>query len=66
LHEPGSIILLRPVTAGALEWLENHIGEGNGYQPMWPTVTIEARYVQPILEGIQQDGFICSFNGELQ
>jgi hypothetical protein len=52
----GSIILLRPVTAGAREWVDTNIGEDNGFQPLWPTVTIEARYVHPILEGIREDG----------
>lgn len=66
LEDHGSIILLRPVTAGARQWIDMYIGERNGYQPLWPTVTIEARYVHPILEGIREDGFICSLNGELR
>jgi hypothetical protein len=27
---------------------------------MWPTVTIERRYVHPILEGIKEDGLVQS------
>ncbi len=66
LEDYGSIILLRPVTDSAREWVDMHIGEDNGYQPLWPTVTIEGRYVHPVLEGIQEDGFVCSLNGEFQ
>jgi hypothetical protein len=47
LRDHGSIILLRPVTEGAREWVDAHIGEDNGYQPMWPTVTIERRLRAP-------------------
>jgi len=53
LEDHGSIILLRPVTAGAREWVDTKIGDDNGHQPLWPTVTIEARYVHPILEGVR-------------
>jgi len=66
LEDHGSIILLRPVSDIARQWVNAHIGGDNGYQPLWPTVTIEARYVHSILEGIQEDGLICSFNGEPQ
>jgi hypothetical protein len=66
LENHGSIVLLRPITAGARQWVDRHIGANNGYQPLWPTVTIEGRYVHPILEGIREDGFICSFNGQPQ
>lgn len=58
LEDHGSIILLRPVTTGAREWVDTYIGEDNGYQPLWPSVTIEGRYLRPILEGIQECGLI--------
>lgn len=61
LEDYGSIILLRPVTADACQWVDAHIGEDNGYQPLWPTVTIEGRYVHPILEGIREDGLTRRF-----
>jgi hypothetical protein len=56
LEDYGSIILLRPVTASAREWVETNIGEGNGYQGLWPTVTIEGRYLARIIDGIREDG----------
>jgi len=52
----GSIVLLRPLTPSATSWLEEHIGQDNGFQPYWPTCVIEHRYIWPILEGIQNDG----------
>ncbi len=52
----GSVFLLRPLTPSATSWLEEHIGQDNGFQPYWPTCVIEHRYIWPILEGIQNDG----------
>jgi hypothetical protein len=56
LEDYGSIILLRPVTASAREWVKDNIGEDNGYQGLWPTVTIEGRYLARIIDGIREDG----------
>ena len=55
-EDHGSIFLLRPLTPSATSWLEEHIGQDNGFQPYWPTCVIEHRYIWPILEGIQNDG----------
>jgi hypothetical protein len=52
----GSIILLRPITDAAREWVQEHIGEDNGYQPYWPTVLVEPRYLGPIIDGIVEHG----------
>jgi hypothetical protein len=48
--------LLRPQNESAVAWLNEHIGSENGFQPYWPTVVIEHRYIGAILEGIQGDG----------
>jgi hypothetical protein len=58
VEDHGSIILLRPITHVAREWVEECIGEDNGYQGLWPTVTLEGRYLAPILEGISQAGLM--------
>ena len=55
----GSIILLRPLTESAHLWIDEQIGSHNGYQPYYPTVVIEPRYLGPILEGIKDDGMVC-------
>jgi len=51
-----SIYLLRPITASARGWLENNLDVAGSFQPYWPTVVIEHRYVDMILEGIRDDG----------
>jgi hypothetical protein len=52
----GSIFLLRPLTSSATSWIEEHIGQDNGYQPYFPTVVVEHRYIADIVAGIQNDG----------
>lgn len=52
----GSIFLLRPLTDAGREWVDQHIGQDNGFQPYWPTVVIEHRYIGNIVAGIQADG----------
>ncbi len=52
----GSIILLRPLTDAAISWVNEHIGSDNGYQPYWPTVLAEPRYVTEIVLGAHRDG----------
>ena len=52
----GSIFLLKPKTDSAISWVEEHIGQDNGYQPYFPTIVIEPRYIADIVEGIQNDG----------
>ena len=52
----GSIFLLRPLTPSATSWIEEHIGQDNGFQHYFPTVVVEHRYIADIVEGIQSDG----------
>ena len=52
----GSIFLLIPQTASARIWVDDHIGKGNGYQPHYPTVVVEHRYIADIVAAIQNDG----------
>ena len=54
----GTIFLLRPLTPSATSWLEEHIGQENGYQPYFPTVVVEHRYIADIVAGIQNDGLV--------
>ncbi len=48
--------ILQPETNAARAWIEENIGQDNGYQPYWPTVVCEGRYVTDILEGMANDG----------
>ncbi len=56
LQNHGSIFLLIPQSTSARIWIDDHIGRDNGYQPHYPTVVIEHRYVADIVEGIRNDG----------
>ncbi len=54
----GSIFLLHLHSDAAREWVEDYIGSDNGYQPYWPTVVVEHRYMADIVRGIQNDGLV--------
>lgn len=56
LENYGSILLLRPLSDAAEDWVNEHIGRDNGFQPYWPTVVIEPRYLADILEGVKAEG----------
>ncbi len=56
LENHGSILLLIPQTDSARVWIDDHIGRDNGFQPYFPKIVIEHRYVSDIVEGIQNDG----------
>lgn len=50
----GSIILLRPVSSAAKEWIDEHIPEDAQY--FGNAVVVEPRYIADIVQGIQNDG----------
>jgi hypothetical protein len=52
----GSIFLLCPQNENAIAWTDEHIGSENGFQPYWPTVVVEHRYISAIVEHIHDDG----------
>jgi hypothetical protein len=54
----GSVVILKPVSNQGALWLESNIGQDSGYQPMWPSVLVESRYVQAVLEGAISDGLV--------
>ena len=55
-----SIFLIRPLTEAATVWLELNIEAAGSFQPYWPTVVAEHRYIADIIEGIQNDGLAVS------
>lgn len=59
LENHGSIFLLKPQTSTATSWVEDRIGRENGYQPYFPTVVVEHRYIADLVAGIQNDGLVC-------
>ena len=55
----GSIILLRPLTQAGIDYVNREIGKDNGYQPYWPTVVFEPRYLDHYIAGIRRDGLVA-------
>ena len=49
-----AILLLVPLSDGGLQWIERHIGADNGYQPYYPTVILEPRYIDDVLGDMTQ------------
>ena len=56
----GSVLLVQPNTPDAVQWIEDNIGSENGFQPYYPTLCVEPRYIGDIVEGIQSEGFYIS------
>lgn len=52
----GTILLILPVSDLAREWIDEHIGSQNGFQPYYPTVVCEPRYVFDVVAGMQASG----------
>jgi hypothetical protein len=55
----GAILLLVPLSDGGLRWVEKHIGADNGYQPYYPTVILEPRYLDGVIAGIRRNGLVA-------
>jgi len=53
----GSVYLLKPLSRAAEIWVEENIRQDNGFQPYWPTVVIEHRYIANVVSGIQAKGY---------
>jgi len=51
-----SICLLHPLTDYARAWVDEHIGQDNGWQPQYPSVILEPRFCAAVLEGIANAG----------
>jgi hypothetical protein len=48
IENHGSVCLIVPLCASGREWLDEHLGKDNGYQPYWPTAIVEPRYLPQI------------------
>jgi hypothetical protein len=60
IENHGSIFLVRPLNPNAQTWVDEHIGFDNGFQPYYPTVVVEHRYIGTIAEGIIADGLVLA------
>ncbi len=55
----GAILLLVPLSKSGRAWIDKNIGADNGYQPYYPTVVVEPRYLDDILGGIRKFGLVA-------
>jgi hypothetical protein len=46
-----------PLTDSGRAWIDRDVSR-EGFQPYWPTVIIEARYLGQVLDGIVAEGFL--------
>jgi hypothetical protein len=51
-----TIYLLQPNTQAGRDWIDQNIGPDNGYQPWYPTVVCEHRYLADIVAGMREAG----------
>ena len=61
----GSIFLLRPLTAAAKSWVDEHVGD-DGYQPYYPTLVVEHRYIADIVRGAGAGGLVVGKMSEVR
>jgi hypothetical protein len=59
VRNEGCLVLLVPNTKLGINWANHNIGADNGYQPYWPTVILEHRYVGDVLAGIARLGMVA-------
>jgi hypothetical protein len=58
----SSIFLLRPQNENAIACVDENTGQNSSFQPYWPTVVVEHRFIGPIAEGINADGLAIGWN----
>lgn len=59
LENHGSLFLLRPLSSAAKEWMQEHLPVGDPETRFWcGALVIEARYLEPIVDGIIGDGLV--------
>ncbi len=54
-----------PLTDAAKEWVEENVSE-EGFQPSWPTVHVEHRYLADLVDGIEGAGLTVGRRTPLQ
>ena len=57
IENHGSISLFTPMTVNAHEWIEEHV-RIEPWQRLGPSIACEPRYLDQIIDGMQQDGLV--------
>ncbi len=52
---PSSVYIITPLTDAARAWVEANVSN-DGVHPAWPTLVVEARYIEALVGGIIEDG----------
>ena len=55
IENHSSVFLVVPLTEAAQSWIEENVSR-HGFQPYWPTVVVEHRYIADLVDGIRVDG----------
>jgi hypothetical protein len=55
----GAIPLPIPLFDHGLRWVERCVGADNGYQPYYPTVILEPRFLDGVIAGIRRTGLVA-------
>jgi hypothetical protein len=58
IENHGSLFFLRPLSQSAREWIEENISQTDSFQPHWPTILIEHRYISDIIRGLVEEGWM--------
>lgn len=61
--DSGSISIVEPRSERAKAWVNRKVSD-EGYQPAWPTLYVEARYLGPLLEAMREDGLVLMTLGD--
>jgi len=58
IENHGTIVLVRPLTPDVKTWLEENVEEA----AMWygGALVVEPRYVEALIEGLIEEGFVAS------
>lgn len=51
----GTLFVFIPFTDEAKEWIEEHVSK-EGFQPDWPKLYVEHRYMSDLVEGMREEG----------
>ena len=60
IQNHGSIVQIVPHTEAARAWIDEHIGPDNGFQPYYPNVMVEPRFVEAVIEGMSEAGLVLA------
>ena len=52
----GSLFVVNPLNDKARAWLADNVDKDEGFQPYWPTVIVEHRYIDALVGGMRREG----------